>query len=92
MYKAKPIPEYSTKYPEPNSASDSVTSKGIFFTSVNNINQNKKHIGNPGIINHTVISCIVIILYKLKLCANVQGYQKIKLNEIPYELVKAIVL
>ena len=42
---AKFTEEYSIKNPDPNSASDSLTSKGIFFISVKIVIQKKMAVG-----------------------------------------------
>jgi hypothetical protein len=63
--KAKPIPEYSTLYPETSSASASGKSKGCLFVSASAEIKNMKNIGNKGIINQTFF-CAIIIFDKLK--------------------------
>ena len=49
--KAKVIAEYSTLYPETNSASASGKSKGCRFVSASIDTQNMRNIGSRGIIN-----------------------------------------
>ena len=51
--KAKVIAEYSTLYPETNSASASGKSKGCRFVSASIDTQNMRNIGSKGIINQT---------------------------------------
>jgi hypothetical protein len=51
---AKPIAEYSTLYPETNSASASGKSKGALFVSANEEIKNNKNKPNCGIINQIV--------------------------------------
>ncbi len=51
--KAKVIAEYSTLYPETNSASASGKSKGCRFVSASIDTQNIINIGNKGTINQT---------------------------------------
>lgn len=51
--KAKVIAEYSTLYPDTNSASASGKSKGCRFVSANIDTQNIINIGNKGIMNQT---------------------------------------
>ena len=65
MNKAKLNPEYSIKYPEDSSASDSDTSKGTFLSSVSITIQNSKAPSYKGKINHK-LCCSVIIVIKLK--------------------------
>jgi len=52
--KAKVIAEYSTLYPETNSASASGKSKGCRFVSASIETQNIINIGNKGTINQTL--------------------------------------
>jgi len=52
--KANPIAEYSTLYPDTNSASASGRSKGCRFVSANAQIKNKKNIGKRGKAYHTV--------------------------------------
>ena len=54
--KANPIPEYSTLYPDTNSASASGRSNGCRFVSANADTKNLLIIGNNGLTYHTV-SC-----------------------------------
>jgi hypothetical protein len=50
--KAKVMAEYSTLYPETNSASASGKSKGCRFVSASIDTQNIRNIGSKGMINH----------------------------------------
>jgi hypothetical protein len=52
--KAKPIAEYSTLYPDTNSASASGKSNGCLFVSAKAHIKNKKKIGNKGNAYQTV--------------------------------------
>jgi hypothetical protein len=63
--KAKVIAEYSTLYPETNSASASGKSKGWRFVSASIDTQKIINIGNNGIINQ-ILSWAITIVLKLK--------------------------
>lgn len=63
--KAKLMPEYSTIYPEPNSASDSATSKGIFLISVSIVIIYKKAKGSKAKNNDKLLPCLNKISRKL---------------------------
>ena len=69
--KAKVIAEYSTLYPETNSASASGKSKGWRFVSASIETQNIINIGNRGTMNQTLFWAITIEL-KLKEPAQMQ--------------------
>lgn len=80
--KAKLNPEYSIKYPEDNSASDSETSKGTFLISVNIIIHIRILPSNEGKINHK-FSCSNTIDKRLKDCAHIAGISNAKPIVIP---------
>ena len=63
--KAKVIAEYSTLYPETNSASASGRSKGCLFVSASIDTQKMINIGSKGTQNHVLLWAITIVL-KLK--------------------------
>lgn len=77
--KAKVIAEYSTLYPETNSASASGKSKGWRFVSASIETQNKINIGNKGTINQTFLWAITI---ELKLKEPAQIHTLIIINPI----------
>ena len=83
---AKPIPEYSTLYPETNSASASGKSKGCRFVSANADTQNIKNIGNKGIKNQ-IYFCAYTISVKLKEPADNTTATTIKPIETSYEII-----
>jgi len=63
--KAKPTDEYSTLYPDTNSASASGKSKGWRLVSATEEIKNNKKIGKKGIINH-ISFCAKTIFVKFK--------------------------
>jgi len=77
--KAKVIAEYSTLYPETNSASASGKSKGCRFVSASIETQNIINIGNKGTINQTLFWAITI---ELKLKEPAQTHTLIIINPI----------
>jgi hypothetical protein len=77
--KAKVIAEYSTLYPDTNSASASGKSKGCLFVSASIETQNIINIGNKGITNQTFFCAITI---ELKLKDPVHTHTLIMINPI----------
>ena len=77
--KAKVIAEYSTLYPETNSASASGKSKGWRFVSASIETQNIINIGSKGIMNQTLFWAITI---ELKLKEPAQIHTLIIMNPI----------
>jgi len=77
--KAKVMAEYSTLYPETNSASASGKSKGCRFVSASIEIQNIINIGSNGTINHTLFWAIII---ELKLKEPAQIHTLIIINPI----------
>jgi len=75
--KAKVIAEYSTLYPETNSASASGKSKGCRFVSASIDTQNIINIGNKGTINQMFFWAITIVL---KLKEPAQTHTLIRMN------------
>lgn len=86
--RAKVIAEYSTLYPETNSASASGKSKGWRFVSASIDTQNKTNIGNKGIKNQIFFWAITI---ELKLKDPAQTHTLIIMNpiETSYEIIWA---
>ena len=64
---ANDIEEYSTLYPDTNSDSPSVKSKGALLVSAKQDIKNIKAAGNKGNKNHTEWFWHIIIVFKLKL-------------------------
>src|SRR5690606_5235757 len=75
--RAKPIAEYSTLYPETNSASASGKSNGCLFVSANAEIKNSKNAGNRGI-KYQILRCAYIISFKLNEPAHITTVTIIK--------------
>lgn len=86
--KANPIAEYSTLYPETNSASASGKSKGCLLVSAKIEIKNKRKIGNNGIQNH-ILFCNKTILLKLRLPAKITIFKSATPIAISYETICA---
>lgn len=87
--KAKPVDEYSTLYPETNSASASGRSNGARFVSASAEIKKMTNVGNSGI-QYQIVDCFKMIVSKSKDSLHKMIVINNNPNEISYEIICAV--